>query len=297
MKKLFLMAIIFMLFLVSTASGEEPIKLNFGIHDPPLNPLLPGAYIPWVENINNAAQGAIKIDLYPEEVYTFTPQGKVLSFPAGATPIDFAFAIHTEVGYQCVGAKVNGKIVPLRYEMRNGDIVEIMTQSGRHPSRDWLTFVKTSRARSKIRAWLNASERERSTALGRELTEKEFRRYKRTLKSFADEGRLEAALSKMGFAELDDFFAAVGYGKTTPQSLLSALVPDSELEVKPEGSVLTRTSVAINGVRGHVKDIPAGKQVNVYWIPDASKAGEFFAKKIDVVLSEEELEERFGASE
>jgi GTP pyrophosphokinase len=193
----------------------------------------------------------VKIDLFPEEVYTFTPQGKVLSFPNGATPVDFAYAIHTEVGHQCVGAKVNSKIVPLKYELRNGDIVEILTQAGRHPSRDWLTFVKTSRARSKIRAWLNANERERSTALGRELTEKEFRRYKKSLKQFDEQ--VEQALSKLGFAALDDFFAAVGYGKTTPQSLLSALVPDSELRVKQEGPVVRAVKRALGRADRGVK--------------------------------------------
>jgi GTP pyrophosphokinase len=178
----------------------------------------------------------VKIDLFPEEVYTFTPRGKVMSFRTGATPIDFAYAIHTEVGHQCAGAKVNGRIVPLKYPLRNGDIVEILTQPNRHPSRDWLGIAKTSRARSKIRAWLNANERASSTALGRELTDKEFRRYKKTLKQFGDDG-LRAALSKLGFADLDDFYAAVGYGKSTPQSLLSSLVPENDLEEKQEGVV------------------------------------------------------------
>jgi GTP pyrophosphokinase len=195
----------------------------------------------------------VKIDLFPEEVYTFTPRGKVVSFSSGATPIDFAYAIHTEVGHQCVGAKVNGKIVPLRYELKNGDIVEILTQSGRHPSRDWLTFVKTSRARSKIRTWLNANERVRSLALGRELTEKEFRRYRRSMKAFREGGQLEAALGRLGFATLDDFYAAVGYGKTTPQALLAALDPDTELEIKPEGAVARAMRRALGRAERGVK--------------------------------------------
>jgi len=178
----------------------------------------------------------VKVDLFPEEVYTFTPQGKVLSFRAGATPVDFAYAVHTEVGHHCVGAKVNGRIVPLRYELRNGDIVEILTSPARHPSRDWLSIAKTSRARSKIRTWLNASEREQALALGHELTERHFRKYKRTLKSFED-GRLASALEALGYAALDDFYAAAGYGKVTPQSLLAQLVPEQELQVRPEGVV------------------------------------------------------------
>jgi guanosine-3',5'-bis(diphosphate) 3'-pyrophosphohydrolase len=179
----------------------------------------------------------VKIDLFPEEVYAFTPRGKVVSFRTGATPVDFAYAIHTEVGHQCVGAKVNGRIVPLKYQLRNGDIVEILTQPNRHPSRDWLAMAKTSRARSKIRAWLNANERASSTALGRELTEKEFRKYKRSVKHFTDTEGLRQALNKVGFAELDDFYAAVGYGKATPQALLSSLVPEGDLRIKREGMV------------------------------------------------------------
>ncbi len=150
-----------------------------------------------------------------------------------------------------MGAKVNGKIVPLKYELKNGDIVEILTQSGRHPSRDWLTFVKTSRARSKIRTWLNANERARSLALGRELTEKEFRRYRRSMKEFREDGTMERALGRLGFAALDDFFAAVGYGKTTPQALLAALIPDAELDIKPEGAVARAVRRALGrGERG-----------------------------------------------
>ncbi len=178
----------------------------------------------------------VKVDLYPEEVYTFTPKGKVLSFQGGATPIDFAYAIHTEVGHHTVGAKVNGKIVPLKYSLKNGDIVEILTQTNRTPSRDWLTLAQSSRARSKIRAWLNANERHSSVALGRELTQKEARKFKILLKSF-DETKIHEALSKLGLAALDDFFAAVGYGKLTPHHLLTLLVPDTDLKEKPEGVV------------------------------------------------------------
>ena len=163
--------------------------------------------------------------------------GQVLSFPTGATPIDFAYTIHTEVGHHTVGAKANGKMVPLRYQLQNGDIIEILTQPSRNPSRDWLNVVQTSRARSKIRAWLNASERSGSVSLGRELTDKELRRYKLNLKTIGADGSLEKVLSKLGLSELDDFYAAVGYGKMTPHSLISALVPESELKEKPDGVV------------------------------------------------------------
>ncbi len=180
----------------------------------------------------------VKVDLYPEEVYTFTPKGKVLSFPRGATPLDFAYAIHTEVGHHCTGAKVNGKIVPLKYVLQNGDIVEILTQAGKVPSRDWLSLTRTSRARSKIRSWLNATERTKSVSLGRELAEKELRKYKLSPALLQNEDKTAAILKKLGLAEMDDFFAAVGYGKITAHSFVTALVPTAELEeIKPDGRV------------------------------------------------------------
>ena len=195
----------------------------------------------------------VKVDLYPEEVYTFTPQGQVMSFRRGATPIDFAFAIHTEVGHQCSGAKANGKIVPLKYTLQNGDIIEILTRPNQRPSRDWLSIVQTSRARSKIRAWLNNNERSRSLALGRELTDKALRKYKLTLKQFTDNGKIEQALSKLGFADLDDFLAAVGYGKVTPSSLINNLVPESELKEKPDGVVARAVKRALGRAEGGIK--------------------------------------------
>ena len=119
----------------------------------------------------------LKIDLYPEEVYIFTPKGEVKALPRGATPVDFAYAIHTDVGHRCVGARVNGKMVPLRTRLKNGDIVEIITQAGHAPSRDWLNFVVTSRARQKIRHFVQLEEKARSIELGRKLFEKDARRF------------------------------------------------------------------------------------------------------------------------
>src|SRR5205807_9265832 len=117
----------------------------------------------------------LKVDLYPEEVYTFTPMGKVVILPRDASAIDFAYAIHTEVGHSCVGAKVNGRIVPLRNKLRNGGVVEIMTQPGHNPSRDWLCFAKSTRARNKIRHWLNIHQRPRARELAKKLLEKQPR--------------------------------------------------------------------------------------------------------------------------
>jgi GTP pyrophosphokinase len=195
----------------------------------------------------------VKVDLYPEEVYTFTPKGTVLSLPRGATPVDFAYGIHTEVGHQCTGAKVNGRIVPLKYGLQNGDIVEILTQANHHPSRDWLNIVRTSKARSKIRAWLNASERARSVTLGRELTEKELRKYKLSPKQLSDGEKVAPVLKKLGLASLDDFYAAVGYGKVTPHAFVAALVPDSELRTKPEGVVTRVVKRALGLGEKHVE--------------------------------------------
>ena len=179
----------------------------------------------------------VRVDLYPEEVYAFTPKGKVLSFPRGATPVDFAYAIHTDVGHRCVGARLNGRMVPLKNPLQNGDIVEILTSPSHHPSRDWLAIVKTSRARSKIRAWIHTHERERSVTLGRELTDKELRKYRSTLRSVSSNGRLETALRDLGYPALDDFYAAVGYGKLTPFQLVSRLMPAEKLRERKESTI------------------------------------------------------------
>jgi GTP diphosphokinase / guanosine-3',5'-bis(diphosphate) 3'-diphosphatase len=179
----------------------------------------------------------VKVDLYPEEVYAFTPKGKVLSFPRGATPVDFAYGIHTEVGHRLSGAKINGRIVPLKTALGNGDIVEILTQPAAHPSRDWLALAKTSRARSKIRAWLNANERARSVVLGRELVEKDLRKYRLSAKDMLEDGKAADTLRKMGFAHLDDFFAAVGYGKVTPHGFVAAALPAEQLHPRSDGVV------------------------------------------------------------
>jgi len=207
-----------------------------------------GARVAWLRHILEWQQETkdpreflemVKVDLYPEEVYAFTPKGKVLSFPRGATPVDFAYGIHTEVGHHLSGAKINGRLVPLRTPLGNGDIVEILTQPAAHPSRDWLSLAKTSRARGKIRTWLNANEREKSVALGRELTEKELRKYRLTTKEMFEGERSLEALRKLGFAQLDDFFAAVGYGKVTPHALVAAVLPPERLQPKVD-SVVTR---------------------------------------------------------
>ena len=171
----------------------------------------------------------LKIDLYPEEVYTFTPKGKVVILPRDATPIDFAYTVHTEVGHSCVGAKVNGRIVPLRSKLRSGDIVEIMTQAGHNPSRDWLGIVKSSRARQKIKHWLNIHQRERAIEIGRKLIEKEARKYRIALKEIKDPELLKAAV-EYGVNKVDDLMAGIGYGKYSARSVLAKVSPGSNLQ-------------------------------------------------------------------
>ncbi len=167
----------------------------------------------------------LKVDLYPEEVYCFTPMGKVVVLPRDATPIDFAYAIHTAVGHTCVGAKVNGRMVPLKHMLRNGDIVEILTQSNSKPSRDWLTFVKTARARNKIRHVINATEREKAVDLGQKLLEREARRFGVALGRISKQ-QMEAVASEYGASKIDDLQAALGWGKYSARQVLAKLAPE-----------------------------------------------------------------------
>jgi GTP pyrophosphokinase len=199
--------------------------------------------IEWVKEMQEPSEflSTLKVDLYPEEVYTFTPKGRVLALPRGATPVDFAYAIHTEVGNQCVGAKVNGQIVPLRYRLANGDVVEILTQKGHAPSRDWLNFVRTSRARSKIRHWINLHERHQATEVGRRLLEREARQFGRSLKKIPEADLLRVA-AEYGCAKLDDLYANLGYGKYSARQILSKAIGQplvEKAEEKPTKLVTT----------------------------------------------------------
>jgi GTP diphosphokinase / guanosine-3',5'-bis(diphosphate) 3'-diphosphatase len=182
--------------------------------------------VEWQRDVSDPAEflSTLKIDLYPEEVYTFTPKGKVVVLPRDSTPIDFAYSVHTEVGHSCVGAKVNGRMVPLRHRLHSGDIVEILTQAGHRPSRDWLAVVKSSRARNKIKHWLNIHQRERAIEIGRKLIEKEARKYRVALKEIKDE-ELRKIASDYGLGEGDDLLAAIGYGKYSARQVLGRLAP------------------------------------------------------------------------
>src|SRR6266850_1804566 len=182
--------------------------------------------VEWQRDVSdpNEFLSTLKVDLYPEEVYTFTPKGKVLVLPRESTPIDFAYSIHTEVGHSCVGAKVNGRMVPLRFKLHSGDIVEILTQTGHKPSRDWLAIAKSSRARNKIKHWLNVHQRERAIEIGRKLIEKEARKYRVALKEIRDE-ELQKIAADYGVGRPDDLMAGIGYGKFSARQVLARLAP------------------------------------------------------------------------
>jgi GTP diphosphokinase / guanosine-3',5'-bis(diphosphate) 3'-diphosphatase len=182
--------------------------------------------VEWQRDVSDPTEflSTLKVDLYPEEVYTFTPKGKVVVLPRDSTPIDFAYTIHTEVGHTCVGAKVNGRMVPLRHKLHSGDIVEILTQPGHKPSRDWLALVKSSRSRNKIKHWLNVHQRERAIEIGRKLIEKEARKYRIALKEIKDEDLMKVA-SGYGLGRAEDLMAGIGYGKYSARQVLARLLP------------------------------------------------------------------------
>ena len=247
--------------------------------------------VEWQKEMKDPADflSTLKVDLYPEEVYTFTPKGKVITLPRDATPVDFAYAIHTEVGHACVGAKINGRMVPLRTRLNNGDIVEIVTQSSHTPSRDWLSLVKTARARNTIRHWLTIQGREKSIDLGRRLLEKEARRYKLHLKELND--KLLRVATEYGCHKMEDLQSAVGYGKVSAQQVLLRAVPDAlkeqpqreskvasalkralgfegdgRIEVKGFGDLLVYRAKCCNPIRGEeiIGYITRGKGVAVH---------------------------------
>ena len=182
----------------------------------------------------NEFLSSLKMDLYPDEVYTFTPKGKVVVVPADATPVDFAYTIHTEVGHTCVGAKVNGRMVPLRSKLRTGDIVEIVTQKDHKPSRDWLTFVKSPRARNKIKHWLNEDQRARAVDIGRKLLEREAKKFKVPMSQITDQD-LGRIANEYGVATAADLLATLGQGKHSAHQVLNKLAPGFDSAGDAEG--------------------------------------------------------------
>jgi len=190
---------------------------------------------------------SLKLDLYPKDVYAFTPMGKVMQLPRGSTPIDFAYSVHSEVGDTCTGAKINGRIVPLRTELQNGDVVEIMTTPSSKPSRDWLNYVVTAKARNRIRHWISEQQRVESIELGRKLLEKEADRFKVPHKKLLNnETEMRRIANEYGLGRPDDLLASIGYGKTLPRNVLAKylgaekfaeLDPDKRAETKIESGL------------------------------------------------------------
>ena len=198
----------------------------------------------WQQDVQDPIEfmETVKIDMFPEEVYVFTPRGEVRTFPRGATPVDFAYTVHTDIGHQCVGAKVNGRMVPLRYQLRNGDTVEILTSPTHVPSRDWLRWVVTPRARTKIKAWLKAEHNARSLALGREVCEREAQKYVPNPHAYLKPQALTAVAPHFGFQTADDLLVAVGYGRVSALQVVHRLLPAEIVEerkqkTKPVASV------------------------------------------------------------
>ena len=254
----------------------------------------------------------VRVDLFPDDVYVFTPKGEVKSFPRGATPIDFAYSVHSAVGDRCTGAKVNGKLVPLKYELNNGDIVEILTSPNHVPSKDWLKIVKTSRARTRIRHWIKTEERERSIALGRELCDREFRKHGLSFSKYLNSETMEEVAQSFSFQKVEDLLASIGYGKVSALQAAGKFttlrepeaeetegtkdVPPERVERKeragPRGGVnvkgvpdiMVRFAKCCNPLPGEqiVGYITRGRGVSVHRVDCASLLASGFERRIDV---------------
>ncbi|MDP9120682.1 MAG: bifunctional (p)ppGpp synthetase/guanosine-3',5'-bis(diphosphate) 3'-pyrophosphohydrolase, partial [Acidobacteriota bacterium] len=218
--------------------AEEGIAAHWRYKEGKANPQQSDPNIIWLRQLLEWQQEVrdprtflttLKVDLYPDEVYVFTPKGEVLSFPRGATPLDYAYKVHTDLGHHCAGARVNGKLVPLRTALSNGDMVEILTNASRNPSRDWLNFVTTSRAKSKIRQWLNTQQKQRAMEVGRRLLEKEMRKYGISGKKILDSAELVTYLQEEGISRQEDLYSRIGFGKIEARQVLSRVLGDDKL--------------------------------------------------------------------
>ncbi|HVE57101.1 MAG TPA: TGS domain-containing protein, partial [Pyrinomonadaceae bacterium] len=212
--------------------------------------------LPLVENTNENEDSedfieSLKLDLYPKDVYAFTPKGEVKQLPRGSTPIDFAYAIHSEVGDTCTGAKIGGRIVPLRTELQNGDVVEILRTANSKPSRDWLNYVVTAKARNRIRHWISEQQRAESIDLGRKLIEKESDKFRVSPKKLLNnEDELKRIANEYGLSRAEDLLASVGYGKTLPRTvLMKHLGADKFAELDPDKKKETTLQTGFKAVK------------------------------------------------
>lgn len=195
---------------------------------------------------------SLKLDLYPKDVYAFTPMGKIIQLPRGATPLDFAYTIHSEVGDKCTGAKINGRIVALRNEIQNGDVIEILTNPNAHPSRDWLNYVVTAKARSRVRHWIADQQRTASIEIGRKLLEKEAERFHLSPKKIFSDGEREIKriAQEYGLGRPEDLLASIGYGKTLPRSVISKYLGTEKFaELDPEKKKDTTFQTGVKAVK------------------------------------------------
>lgn len=213
-------------------------------------------YISWLRDLVQAQKEladaedfleAVKGEVVPEVVYVFTPKGEIKEMPVGSTPVDFAYSIHTQVGHRCVGAKVNGRIVPLKYALRNGDTVEIITSPAHGPSRDWLKFVITQRARSRIKQWIKAEERKQSIELGVKLLEGELRRHELSPSILKSED-IQRLIKSFGVQSLDDLYMSIGYRKLSPHQVVNRLMPERPAEEVPVTVKISKPSKELKGI-------------------------------------------------
>ena len=212
--------------------------------------------VEWSQEVKDSRDflESLKLDLYPKDVYAFTPMGKVIQLPRGATPVDFAYAIHTEVGQTCTGARINGRMVPLRTPIQNGDVVEILTSPNAHPSRDWLNFVVTTRARNRVRHWVAEQQRAESIEIGRKIFEKEAARFQLSAKKLLGDsnGDFKRIANEYGYGRVDDLLAAIGYGKLVPRNVIAKVLgPDkfAELDQKKESKLRSGVNAGVQAVK------------------------------------------------
>jgi guanosine-3',5'-bis(diphosphate) 3'-pyrophosphohydrolase len=217
----------------------------------------------WQKNLTDPAEflESVRMDLFPDEVYVFTPTGEVKSFPKGASPIDFAYSIHSEVGQKCMGARINGKMVPLRSQLKTGDTVEIITSPKQHPSKDWLDFVKTPRAKNRIRQWINSQEKDESINLGRNILEKALEKDHMNLPNIMKSEQISAIAKELSFHSIEDLIAQIGFGKVSPKQVIGRLKPKLGIkDEKPPGLV--------SKMVGRIKRRKAGHGIRVKGVSD-----------------------------